>query len=248
MSTQFHSFCKTHSVANLSRVAVTNGSRVAVANLSRVLLVLLLSLMMVACQKGDAGPAGATGPAGAAGATGAQGPAGTANVIYSEWFDPSAYVKDTVFGTWGFYYDKATTDITEQVVDSGTVITFGKLDGYVTSVWPTDQVAMLPITITYMDGSSPNIDTWSALITPGNLRIELTSSLNAYGGISNAHKFRYVIIPGGTASTVASIKPGLVKGNGNLSNNTTNADFEEVRRNYRQMGYAEICQRLGIPQ
>jgi hypothetical protein len=226
MSTQFQSFCKTHSVANLSRV----------------LLVLLLSLMMVACQKGDAGPAGATGPAGP---TGAQGPIGAANVIYSEWFDPSAYVKDTVFGTWGFYYDKATTDLTQQVVDSGTVITFGKLDGYVTSVWPTDQVAMLPITITYMDGSSPNIDTWSALITPGNLRIQLTSSLNAYGGISNAHKFRYVIIPGGTKSTVASIKPGLVKGNGNIP---TNADFEEVRQNYRQMGYAEICQRLGIPQ
>jgi hypothetical protein len=235
MSTQFHSFCKTLSVANLSRV----------------LLVLLLSILMAACQKGDAGPAGATGAtgaSGAAGATGAQGPAGTANVIYSQWFDPSTYVKDTVFGTWGFYYDKATTDITEQVVDSGTVITFGKLDGYVTNIWPTDQVAMLPITITYMDGSSPNIDTWSSLITPGNLRIELTSSLNAYGGISNAHKFRYVIIPGGTKSTVASIKPGLVKGNSNLSNNATDADFEEVKLNYRQMGYAEICQRLGIPQ
>jgi hypothetical protein len=229
MSIQLRSFCKTPSVANLSRV----------------LLVLLLSSSMVACQKGNTGPAGATGPAGPTGGAGAQGPAGTANVIYSQWFDPSAYVKDTVFGTWGFYYDKATTDITQQVVDSGTVITFGKLDGYVTSIWPTGQVAMLPITITYMDGSSPNIDTWSALITPGNLRIELTSSLNAYGGISNAHKFRYVIIPGGTKSTVASVKPGLGKGNGTIP---TDADFEEVRQNYRQMGYAEICQRLGIPQ
>jgi hypothetical protein len=229
MSIQLRSFSKTASVANLSRV----------------LLFLLLSWAMVACQKGNTGPAGATGPAGPTGGNGAQGPAGTANVIYSQWFDPSTYVKDTVFGTWGFYYDKATTDITQQVVDSGTVITFGKLDGYVTSVWPTAQVAMLPITITYMDGSSPNIDTWSALITPGNLRIELTSSLNAYGGISNAHKFRYVVIPGGTKSAVASIKPGLGKGNASLP---TNADLEEVKQNYRQMGYAEICQRLGIPQ
>ena len=229
MSIQLRSFSKTASVANLSRV----------------LLFLLLSWAMVACQKGNTGPAGATGPAGPTGGNGAQGPAGTANVIYSQWFDPSTYVKDTVFGTWGFYYDKATTDITQQVVDSGTVITFGKLDGYVTSVWPTAQVAMLPITITYMDGSSPNIDTWSALITPGNLRIELTSSLNAYGGISNAHKFRYVVIPGGTKCAVASIKPGLGKGNASLP---TNADLEEVKQNYRQMGYAEICQRLGIPQ
>ena len=226
MSIQLRTLCKTLSVANLSRV----------------LFALLLSMSMVACQKGNTGPAGATGPAGG---SGTQGPAGTANVIYSQWFDPSTYVKDTVFGTWGFYYDKATTDITQQVVDSGTVITFGKLDGYVASVWPTAQVAMLPITITYMDGSSPNIDTWSALITPGNLRIQLTSSLNAYTGISNAHKFRYVVIPGGTKSTVASINPGLGKGNGTIP---TDADFEKVRRNYRQMGYAEICQRLGIPQ
>jgi hypothetical protein len=213
-----------------------------VAILIRVFVVAVISLLAVACKKGDTGPAGATGPAGPAGP---QGPVGTANVTYSNWFTPSAYTKDTVFGTWGFYHDEAATAITQAVLDSGLVITFGKLDGYVASVWPTNQVEALPIVITYMDGSSPNIDTWQALLTAGNLRIQLQSSLNAYGGISNAHQFRYVVIPGANKVTATSVKPGLRSGNGTLLDAAT---VGEVIRNHQQMGYAEICQRLGIPQ
>ncbi len=182
--------------------------------------IFLISLLFLSCKKGDTGPAGATG---------------TANVIYSDWFTPATYKKDTVFGTYGFSADKAVTALTQQIVDSGTVIVFGKLDGYVTSVWPAAQVSALPISLTYMVGSTPNIDTWSALITTGNLRIRLVSSLNAYGSISNAHQFRYIIIPGGTKAT-ASVTPGQITGRGN------------VLSNYSQMSYTEICQSLGVPQ
>lgn len=210
-------------------------------------LLLIPLFFIVSCQKGDTGPigaTGATGASGAAGATGPQGPAGSANVIYSDWFTPDSYIKDTVFGTWGFYYDSAVAAITQPILDSGTVITFGKLDGYVTSIWPTNQVEALPIVVTYMDGSSPNIDTWSALLTPGNLRIQLQSSLNAYGGISNAHQFRYVIIPGGV-KTNASVQPGAVTASGKrLDQGNVNA----VLQNYQHMSYADICQRLNIPQ
>jgi hypothetical protein len=201
--------------------------------LIRVFVVAFVSLAFVSCQKGDAG---ATGPAG---------PAGTANVIYSNWFTPASYTKDTVFGTYGFYHDEAAASITQGVLDSGVVVTFGKLDGYVTLVWPTNQVEALPIVITYMDGSSPNIDTWSALLTPGNLRIQLQSSLNAYGSISNAHQFRYVVIPGASKATATSVKPGLKSGNGGLPDVSS---LNEVRRNFRQMGYSEICRRLNIPE
>ena len=135
--------------------------------------------------------------------------------------------------------------ITQGVLDSGTVITFGKLDGYVTSIWPTNQVEALPIVITYMDGSSPNIDTWQALLTPGNLRIQLQSSLNAYGSISTAHQFRYVVIPGASAVTAASIAPGLRSGNSGIPDA---ASVTEVRQHYQQMGYSEICRRLNIPE
>src|SRR5579859_2606030 len=77
-----------------------------------VILSLSIFIMGQSCKKGDvgpAGPAGATGAAGSTGATGATGATGTANVIYSDWFTPGSYTKDTVFGTYGFYYDKATT-------------------------------------------------------------------------------------------------------------------------------------------
>jgi hypothetical protein len=55
-----------------------------------------------------------------------------------------------------------------------------------------------------MDGATANIDTWSALSSVGQIQISLASSLNAYGSISNAHSFRYVIIPGGV-HTAANI-------------------------------------------
>ena len=207
-------------------------------------LLLIPIFFIVSCQKGDTGPAGATGTTGATGAAGPQGPTGSANVIYSDWFTPDTYVKDTVYGTWGFYYDSAVAAITQPILDSGTVITFGKLDGYVTSIWPTNQVEALPIVITYMDGATADIDTWSALLTPGNLRIQLQSSLNAYGGISNAHQFRYVIIPGGV-KTNASVQPGVVTSNGKrLDQGSVNA----VVQNYKNMSYADICQHLNIPE
>jgi len=207
--------------------------------LLRVFLIVTCPLLIVSCKKGDTGPAGAAGTAG---------PTGTANVIYSTWFTPATYTKETIFGTYGFKYDKATTDITQKILDSGTVITFGKLNGYNPVIWPTDQIAQLPISLTYLSGTDANIDTWSALLSLGNLEIRLVSSLNAYGSISNAHQFRYIIIPGGTKSTVASVKPGEVSAKSSPLGDQMNASINEVRQNYAQMSYSEICQRLGVPQ
>ncbi|MBB6110058.1 hypothetical protein SAMN05421821_108135 [Mucilaginibacter lappiensis] len=133
------------------------------------------------------------------GATGAQGPPGTANVMYTDWFTPTTYVKDTIFGSYGFYHDISIPAITQNVLDKGTVIAFAKLNGYVSSIWPTNQVGQLPIVITYMDGANANIDTWFDIASLGKVRVKLVSSLNAYGGISNAHQFRFVIIPGGVS-------------------------------------------------
>ena len=196
----------------------------------RAVMILFIPYALISCKKGDTGPAG---------------PSGSTNVVYSDWFTPGSYKKDTIFGTWGFDYNKTVTEITQQVIDSGAVITFGKLDGYNPVVWPANQVATLPILITYMDGSSPNIDTWSAYLTPGNLRINLVSSLNAYGSISNAHQFRYVIIPSGGVKNDASVRPGVISGSGRQPDAS---ELNVVVRNYKQMSYAEICQRLGIPE
>jgi hypothetical protein len=75
--------------------------------------------------------------------------------------------------------------------------------------------------------------------------IALQSSLNAYGIISNAHQFRYVVIPGANKVIATSVKPGLRSGNGGLIDPSSAG---EVIRNHRQMSYAEICKRLGVPQ
>ncbi len=140
-----------------------------------------LLLIGFSCKKGDKGDPG---------------PAGTANVFYSAWFTPSAYTKDTVFSIWGFNYNKTAPQITQQVLDSGTVLTFGKLLGYNPSVWPATQVSQLPITLTYNSGGTTR-DTWSALLSPGNLRIRMINDRNVYGSIAVLHQFRYIIIPGG---------------------------------------------------
>jgi hypothetical protein len=168
-----------------------------------VFSVTTILLIAASCKKGDTGP---------------QGPKGNANVMYSAWFTPATYKKDTVFGIWGFNYSQPVAAITQSILDSGTVLTFGKLLGYNPLVWPAGQVGQLPITITYMQGGLQN-DTWSALATPGNLRIRFVNDHNIYTSIATMHQFRYIIIPGGTFT-------------GRM----------------RQLSYEELCRKYNIPE
>ena len=170
-------------------------------------LIAFIVLFSASCKKGDTGPAG---------------PAGTANVIYSDWFTPSAYTISTVFGLKNFDYRKTAPGITQVVLDSGAVLTYGKLSGYNALIWPTGSVSLMPIAINYLNGSTPNIDTWSAIDSVGMLRINLTSSTNAYSSISNAHSFRYIIIP------------GAVHGGRQID--------------LRSMTYGQVCEYLNIPE
>lgn len=164
---------------------------------------MVILLVVTSCKKGDAGP---------------QGPKGTSNVMYSAWFTPATYIKDTVFGSWRFNYTLPVAAITQPILDSGTVLTFGKLHGYNPAVWPNGQVAQLPIIITYVQGGVQN-DTWSALATPGNLRIRFVNDNNIYTSISNTHQFRYIIIPGGTPT-------------GRIA----------------ELSYKELCEKYNIPE
>jgi hypothetical protein len=172
-------------------------------------LLAIVMLFAASCGKngavGPQGPAGATGPAGpvgpagtngTTGATGATGATGSANVIYSAWVTPATYTKDTIFSIYHFYTNIAAAKITQAILDQGTVVVYGKLDGYTSTIWPTAQVSALPISVTYEEGTTTYTDTWSALVTLGNIKIDFMDNLNLYGGISNAHQFRYIIIPG----------------------------------------------------
>ena len=167
--------------------------------LSLFSILCIVVLTMTHCKKGDTGPAG---------------PAGSANVTYSDWFTASPWTKDTVFSVYGFNYNKAAPAITQQILDSGAVLTFAKLSGYNTLIWPTGSVGQLPINLTYQSGNTMT-DTWSAQATVGNLRIRFVNDKNQYNVISNVHQFRYIIIPGG------------VKGG-----RRANLSYEEICREY----------------
>ena len=164
------------------------------------LLVVSISTLFVfvACKKGD------------------DGLPGTANVKFSEWFTPAAYKKDTVFGIWGFSYNKTAAAITQNVLDSGVVMVFGKMTGYNPLVWPTGSVGQLPITISYMQGGLQN-DTRQFKATPGNLNIRFQNDHNLYTTIANTHQYRYIIIPG-------AVPAGAGRG--------INLSYEEVCRRY----------------
>ncbi|MBN8850907.1 MAG: hypothetical protein BGO55_29595 [Sphingobacteriales bacterium 50-39] len=214
------------------------------------LCVTVLALSIVSCKKGDPGPAGATGPAGPAGANGAAGPAGpagsagSANVIYSDWFTPTSYTKDTVFGIWGFNYIQTATDITQNILDTGTVIVYAKLNQYNSLLWPTTQVAPLPVTLTYMSGTTTEVDTWSAPVSLGQVKIRFINDQNAYKTYnSSKNKFRYIIIPGAVHS--ASYTPGTVTRSGNVINTGT---LQNIASNYTNMSYEEVCDKLGVPR
>src|SRR5690348_15878845 len=85
---------------------------------------ILLVVFVFACKKGDTGPAGP------------QGSTGTANVIYSDWFSPSTWTMTTVLGIKHFDYTRPTPAITQGIIDSGVVLTYGKMVGYNPQVWP----------------------------------------------------------------------------------------------------------------
>lgn len=176
---------------------------------------LVLTVVFVcSCKKGDTGPQGPAGP---------QGSIGTANVIYSDWFIPSAYTMSTIFGIKNFDYTRQTPAITQAIIDSGTVLTFGKLSGYNPQVWPAGQISQLPVSLTYVQGN-PTTDTWSAFINVGTLRINFVNNLNIYNAISTQHSFRYIIVPGGA------------KANGGR------------RIGFHSMSYNEVCDLLKVPR
>jgi hypothetical protein len=145
---------------------------------------------LVAACKGPTGPAGAPGAA------------GSANVVYSAWFTPNPWTETTVFGIYNFNFTVVDPAISQTVLDSGIVLTYGMLDGYTTSIWPTGQVALLPITVTYQEDAQTEIDVWTALLAPDSLTINFVNNNNLYEEISTSHQFRYVIIPGSVLDTV----------------------------------------------
>lgn len=161
-------------------------------------LFLLVVLVITACSK--KGPEGPQGPQGIAG------PAGNvAKVIYSDWFLPNNYDVSTGLGAVNLSYIQPAPGITQKILDSGVVLTYGSLSAYDGVHLPLRGihyvgVEQLPITASYNLNGAEQIDTWSALAFVGNLQISLTNNNNLYTNSSsfdNVNSFRYIIISGG---------------------------------------------------
>jgi hypothetical protein len=193
-----------------------------------ILFLSVLAAAATSCKKGDTGPAG------------------TANVLYSDWFTPASWVKDTVFNVYGFNYTQSASEITQNVIDSGTVIVFGKLLGYNTAIWPTTQTGQLPIILNYKfsAGGITYTDTWSSTIVPGKVKVRFVDDQNYYGSIATAHQFRYIIIPGGKhIPSATAVSPAARTG----QSTSLNAATLDVVANYSHMSYEEVCDKLKIP-
>jgi hypothetical protein len=120
----------------------------------------------------------------------------TAKVQYSEWFTANPWKKDTIFSVFGFNYYKDAPAITKDIMDKGTVLVYGKLLGYNALAWPSNQIAQLPISLTYQQGTIMT-DTWAASDTVGKVKIRFTNDQNYYSSIAATHQFRYIVISGG---------------------------------------------------
>jgi len=192
------------------------------------LVILTLGVLQFNCSKeGPAGPqgdAGPQGPTGANGAPGAAGPAGSANVIYSSWFLTGAAGWDTAVADASPYgafaiYDKATTTVTQDVIDNGIVLAYMKGDP---TTGLTNDVFPLPYTI---GGTGFGFtDHWDFVLnTAGNIRFMYKSDAPWTPTELGAISFRYVVVPGG----------GIASGR---------------MRDPRKMTYDEVCEAYGIPK
>lgn len=165
----------------------------------RIFLILAIvattATVLLSCQKGDAGPAGPAGPAGSAGPAGPAGPTGTANVTYSNWFsfvsaDWTGKV-DSLLGDIALA-NKATTAVTQAVLDNGLVMGYVKL---ATTPNPSG-VILLPATVPLTD----NVLKIGVLPSVGNVGFynQLIDGSDIFGLVA-PFQFRYIIIPGGVA-------------------------------------------------
>lgn len=141
--------------------------------------ILLLSLLVSACKKGDTGPAGATGPAGPAG------PKGSPNVIYSAWVTASTFRDSSIDGSASKVATVAAPQLADTILSRGTIMvyfTFGS------GIFP------LP----YTSNAGGKISTISFI--PGLNKIFITRFTHDNSNsvaLSTALQYRYIIIPGG---------------------------------------------------
>jgi Tfp pilus assembly protein PilW len=147
-------------------------------------LLFAITLLFVACKKGDTGPEGPPGP------QGPKGDSATANIIYSPWLDVT-YSADTlhvgsVIDTIGFYANVTATKLSSTIISGGEIKIYMNLG---TAASP-DVVSL------------PYIDVFTGVsVSPEFLvqKIFLYANTNASTVTKSGAKYlqyRYILVPG----------------------------------------------------
>jgi hypothetical protein len=151
----------------------------SIAKLS-ILLLMILGTSIISCSD--------DGKDGVDGLNGMDGEPGTANVIYSDWLERPNGTETTIDATSGMLYTYSVPQITNEILNSGTVLVYMQFNGA--------DIFALP----YTSRAGGNINTIEAITTLGNLKIFRYRHDGVAPAISVGFgvKFRYIIIPGGT--------------------------------------------------
>jgi hypothetical protein len=199
------------------------------------LLSVFAIITLIQCQKGGVGPQGEQGAAGQQGPAGQQGQTGTANVIHSDWFRPADtdWIETDMDLVDRFSYDIAAPGVTQNILDSGVVLVYAKLLQYPDWIWASNEIGLLPVSITYWYLTTKVIDIWSALPSPGNIRVNFQRGGQVPFG---NNWFRYIIIPGGVLGGIAA-----------PTNPSSAGNRTSLTKQLKNMNYEEVCRLFDIP-
>lgn len=168
-------------------------------SLLKYLLIVLSSLSLIFimnCEgpEGPTGPEGPQGPQGELGPEGPQGPPGedgNANVISSEWIrlgDVASPADTSLIGRNYTRYHIPADQLTQEIIDGGTIIVYYQLLGMITP---------LPYTLAGIGGDEDKLITF-APFTPGRITILSQELDNTAWPINLSTEFRYILIPSST--------------------------------------------------
>jgi hypothetical protein len=204
-------------------------------NLSSLLFISILFIVISCTKEGPQGPAGAQGPQGATGSTGPAGPAGpqgTTNVTYSPWFLTGAAgwsaANAAPYGAQ-FSFDRASTVITQTIMDQGLVL------GFIKGEPNTPTLATQTFSLPYSVGNGFGfLDQYELVLNaPGNVRFLYKSDAPWAAADLAVISFRYVVIPGSVA------------GGRGVNSITTYEGY--TAEELKGMSYSQVTKLFGIP-
>lgn len=163
-------------------------------------------LLLVSCSKtGDTGPAG---------------PAGTANVMYSNWVNTNPWVPSTTSAGYGkrtYYFDLAAQQVTQAVIDGGTVLVYVK---FISDPDGAGITKLLPSIYYNLGGADIQYRFQYGLFVS---KIRVICDIIPSGSPANSNMLRYIVIPGGV--------PGA----------------RMASYDYTKMSYEEVCKLYQVP-